>query len=118
MRWTSKEQKRAYERAYRAGPYKGKGYKKSGWALHLRKSYGLTVEQYEAMRAAQLFSCKICGEPEWAQPKGKLHVDHCHATNKVRGLLCDACNRGIGVFKDSPALLVAAANYLKETSNS
>jgi len=55
---------------------------------------------------ATTFSCTICGE------EGKLVVDHDHKTNKVRGLLCNHCNRGLGHFKDDPDLLEYARIYL------
>lgn len=50
--------------------------------------------------------CAVCGEEK------KLHVDHCHDTGKVRGMLCFACNTGIGKLKDDPDLLLAAHRYL------
>jgi len=50
--------------------------------------------------------CVICGSEE------KLVVDHCHNTNKVRGMLCNHCNRGLGHFKDDPKLLEFARIYL------
>lgn len=51
--------------------------------------------------------CLICGRAALMQ------VDHCHDTGKVRGLLCSPCNRGLGSFKDSLALVQAAADYLR-----
>lgn len=84
-------------------------------AFELRRKYGLTIEEYERRFAEQLGKCAICGESEH---KGKdtrkfLHVDHCHATKRIRGLLCQNCNRGIGFFRDSPDRLAAAIAYLQ-----
>jgi hypothetical protein len=76
---------------------------------HLRNKYGLTLEQYDAMLLAQAGLCKICGNAE------AHHVDHCHQSGKVRGLLCINCNHGIGKFKDNPQLLRTAATYLEES---
>lgn len=55
--------------------------------------------------------CVICGDP------GELVVDHCHSTNKVRGMLCGSCNLGLGKFKDDPQLLEFARIYLLANSN-
>jgi hypothetical protein len=69
--------------------------------------YGLTAEDYaELVRTHD--GCAIC------QEKSKLGVDHNHTTGKVRGLLCQACNRGLGHFKDSPSLLEKAKEYVLE----
>lgn len=75
----------------------------------LRKNYGLTLEVYEAMVISQDGRCAICTK----RPKGKLHVDHDHRTQKVRGLLCGKCNRGIGMMDDDPEILRAAIGYLR-----
>jgi hypothetical protein len=70
-----------------------------------------TLEQYEALHAAQNGVCKICHKPQ----NGKsLAIDHCYTTHKVRGLLCESCNRGIGCLQDDPALLRSAILYLEE----
>lgn len=61
------------------------------------------------MEVTQSGKCLICNEI----PK-RLVVDHCHTSGKVRGLLCDHCNTGLGRFKDSPELLMAAIRYLKK----
>lgn len=76
-------------------------------------SYRLTVEQIATMVAAQNGNCKICALPF---PFGKFHVDHCHVTNFVRGLLCHKCNVGLGMFKDNPENLSRAITYLSRSS--
>ena len=88
-------------------------------AHHLRRTYGITLEQYEAMAEQQNHRCAICGQPETTTKKGTLQslaVDHCHDTSKVRGLLCHHCNVGIGSLKHRKDLLLAAIRYLEETS--
>lgn len=84
----------------------------------LRRKFGITGEDFARMLAAQDGVCAVCKKPEThTYPSGKvkeLAVDHCHDTNVVRGLLCFNCNQGIGRFKDDPALLRAAADYLHD----
>jgi hypothetical protein len=76
----------------------------------LKKKYGLTTQQLEEMRLAQGNKCAICGAGEGYNFP---NIDHCHKTKKVRGLLCQKCNHGVGLFKDSPELLRIAAAYLE-----
>jgi hypothetical protein len=75
--------------------------------------YGLTVEQYDAMLIEQNYVCAICNKSEKSSTKGVLFIDHDHKTGKVRGLLCDTCNRGLGYFYDNKSLLRNAVEYLK-----
>lgn len=78
---------------------------------NLRTKYGITQSDFVAMLLEQDGLCAVChGEPL----QGVLHVDHDHATGKVRGLLCENCNRGLGLFQDNPHLLANAASYLTE----
>lgn len=62
-----------------------------------RKFYGITLEQYDAMFAKQAGRCAICGTDK--PGRQRLHVDHCHATKKVRGLLCFVCNTRLGIVE-------------------
>lgn len=80
------------------------------------RKYGLTVPQYEAKLAAQNGVCMICGKPPRENGKraaARLHIDHDHVTGAIRDLLCLSCNRGAGYFKDDPALMRAAAEYIE-----
>lgn len=74
--------------------------------------YGLTSEEYEALLAKQGGVCAICGLDEWPGKHNVPRVDHDHKTGRVRGILCDHCNFGLGKFKDDPARLIAAVRYL------
>lgn len=80
---------------------------------HFLKKYGITLEQYLAMDAAQKRRCAICGRKEWTGSK-RLHIDHIHKTKQVRALLCRACNTSIGHFKENPVWLRAAADYIEK----
>ena len=77
----------------------------------LLKSYGITIEEKHAMNRSQHNSCAICRET-FSSTK-HTHVDHCHDTKKIRGILCISCNHGIGKFKDSPKLLQRAIHYIE-----
>ena len=74
---------------------------------------GWLTEQLERTKGC----CEICGAEHLTDTHPRLlSVDHCHTTDKVRGLLCGNCNLGLGHFKDDPTLLRAAIRYLKRTS--
>jgi len=57
--------------------------------------------------------CKICKRFRIASNKGHMTVDHCHKTGIIRGILCNWCNRGIGLFEDNLEFLENAKQYLK-----
>lgn len=89
---------------------------KHRWTL--MKSYGLTPDQYDAMLAEQGGVCAICGHDEPGEhgrtgTKFRLSVDHCHDTGRVRGLLCQKCNRAVGLLGDNVDLLRKAIDYLE-----
>lgn len=80
---------------------------------HALRRFGISVDEYDRMLAAQGGGCAICGRKTVGQKGRKnFHVDHCHRTKKVRGLLCAACNQGLGAFSDDPKRFRAAADYL------
>lgn len=79
---------------------------------HRIKSYGLTTEEYEALWEKSGGCCYICGEHQ--SKLQNLHIDHCHSTGVVRGLLCTRCNSGLGMFRDDPDKLKAALKYLED----
>lgn len=78
----------------------------------LKRTYNLSLEDYEKMLILQKDCCAICNKNKSEFKKG-LGVDHCHTTGKIRGLLCSKCNTSIGGFDDDVERLQAAINYLK-----
>lgn len=76
--------------------------------FHLMSAYGLTVERFNAMVSQQNGVCAICG----GKDDERLHVDHDHETGAIRGLLCNRCNRAIGLFGDDPVVMRRAIAYL------
>ena len=113
--------KREYQQEWRK---KNPDYHKRWWRqnthrarqYNLLKRYGLTEEDYQRMAEEQENCCKICQRPAQLEYHGKLHVDHLKGTKVVRGLLCGACNQGIGLFKENPRVLAAAIEYLRVTA--
>jgi hypothetical protein len=82
-------------------------------ARAVKSKFGLSEETYRALEKDQKGCCAICGGKQRA-PFKRLAVDHDHRTKKVRGLLCNPCNRAIGMMRDDPALLWKAALYLRK----
>lgn len=119
---TSKR-KRDYAREYRARRKKDvkwrraqKKYmlayqRKHALRMQLQRK-GLTLKDYDRVVSKQGKTCAICRGP----PDGlwkKYSIDHCRKTGKMRGLLCNKCNLGIGYFRDNPLLLKKAIAYLR-----
>lgn len=75
----------------------------------LKRAYGITVEQYDAMLKKQKGRCAICRR----KPVYKLSVDHCHKTGRVRGLLCRPCNNALGNIEDRIKTAEAIVAYLR-----
>ena len=74
----------------------------------LKSKFGITLADYNAMLEEQKGVCAICGEVG----AKSLHVDHCHTTGRIRGLLCFRCNNAIGQFKESETILLNAVAYI------
>jgi hypothetical protein len=82
---------------------------------NLRRQYGISKTEFDAMRAQVGYACPICFavEGSWRANAGLLVVDHDHETGDVRGVICPSCNRGIGQLKDDAKTLRRAADYLE-----
>lgn len=86
----------------------------------LKTKYDMTPAEYNAIHKAQNGKCGVCFQKETvvnvqSGKVQKLSVDHNHTTGKIRGLLCTACNKALGLLKDDPALLLSGATYLIRT---
>jgi hypothetical protein len=86
------------------------------------RRYGITLSEYNDLREKQNYSCAVCKKHETEVAQGRamvsdyaLHVDHCHTTGKVRGLLCTNCNTILGKCYDTTEILQNAIKYLTET---
>lgn len=80
---------------------------------HLWKKYRMRWEEYEQLCESQDNKCAVCRAPLSFEPK-RPAVDHDHTSGQIRGLLCEACNQGLGNFRDDPDILRAAAKYLEK----
>ena len=80
------------------------------WYYNQEKRFGLTRVELDEMFRSQNGVCALCYTPFLAQ---RPCVDHCHETNKVRGLLCHHCNTALGLFKDNTDVLSNAIKYLE-----
>ena len=78
----------------------------------LKANYGLTVEDFDNMLTAQDNKCGACGDTFVDQKS--THVDHCHSTGKIRGLLCRDCNIALGLLKDDPERIQGLKNYISQ----
>jgi Autographiviridae endonuclease VII len=107
-KWQQENSERlnAYRREYRKRPERQRADRDG----HLRRKFGIGIEEYERMFEAHGGVCAICGE---TRPEERtLHVDHDHETGAIRGLLCFRCNNAIGDFREEYELFLRAANYL------
>lgn len=78
----------------------------------LQKAYGISKADFDRMLEEQRGCCAICKTDDWKGKHGSPCVDHCHASNRVRALLCSECNLAIGQMRDDAERLRAAADYL------
>lgn len=85
---------------------------------HLKKNYGISIYDYDKMLDLQGNKCAVC---KIKTPNGQsdkyFHIDHCHKTEKVRGLLCSTCNMGLGLFKENIEVLNNLIQYIKNNGS-
>ena len=110
--WREKNKDRAKEnRRKHYLENKEKSLEYSTW-YSIKRKYSLSKEEYLNILTSQRGVCAICEQT----CSRALAVDHCHTTGKVRGLLCNNCNRGIGHLKENVSFLERAVQYLKENN--
>lgn len=103
------ERREKYQQLYRASGRKAISDRRS----YLKRSFGMTLEQYDAMLSAQGGGCAICGRPPSARIS--LHVDHDHDTGRIRALLCFPCNNALGLLQESEGVVLKMLGYLQMT---
>lgn len=79
-------------------------------AGYLKRTFGITLDEYDALLAAQGGGCAICNRPP--NETISLHVDHDHTTGRTRGILCVRCNNALGLLQEDARLFAAAVTYL------
>ena len=124
-RWYAKhaEERRTYLRQYRllnkdkVSEWKADDHRKNKdkyseryYRNHIRRKYGLSIDQFEVMKRRQNYCCAICEEPFTKTPV----VDHCHTTGYIRALLCGSCNSAIGFLRNNHQIALSAAHYLSK----
>lgn len=85
------------------------------WLADVKRRYNVSGEEAEAIVRKRMGKCEICGDRSTVIHKGvvrNLAIDHDHQTGHIRGVLCNACNLGLGSFRDNEELLIKAAQYL------
>ncbi len=109
------EEKKALNKKYYQN-YKPKA--RIRWDDHMMRlrRYGMSREEYLELAASQHNKCAICFRSQENLKRRHLCVDHDHKTGKIRGLLCDNCNKGIGCLQDNPSVVMRALLYLRRTS--
>ena len=111
VKWRSENServKRNMDAWRKANPEKAKSHR-------LKNKFSITLEYFNELLEAQNYRCKICNT-DVPRGRGNFHIDHDHLTGKVRGLLCNCCNVGLGMFKDDEEILLKAAAYLSKST--
>lgn len=119
--WRNKDKVRAYRHSEHYREISRKWYSRQPAQMKLKQllyTHGMTLGQYDELLKSQNGVCAICGNGNEHQTglgrkSVRLTVDHCHASGRIRGLLCHKCNAGLGFFKDNPEILNKALDYLR-----
>lgn len=109
-----RKEKNDKKKEYRKLYYADEEHKFKYRVKYIEKKFGINYEEYDRMMEEQEGVCAICGCPETKENAKYLAVDHDHNTGKIRGLLCNNCNRALGLLKDDVLVLQNAINYLNK----
>jgi hypothetical protein len=112
LRTLAKEKTSLYNKKYRITNLEKE--KEKDRANNLKSNFGISIEDWNKMYEMQNKMCKLCNK-QTSSYKKRLCVDHCHKTGKIRGLLCDTCNRALGLLNDDTSILKKAIAYLENT---
>lgn len=104
----AQEKIKTYSKEY----YKRPGVKEKTRAHGINRRFGISSDVYLKMLSLQKNKCAICNKEESCPKHKYLSIDHDHKTGKIRGLLCNKCNKAIGLLDDNPKILHSAINYL------
>lgn len=119
------KEKQEYDKLYRAANRKKITKNVRDWyaknpgkarTIRNKSRYGITDEDYNLLFTKQAGCCAVCGIHQ-SELRRKLDIDHCHKTKIVRGLLCNFCNKGLGLLKDDPLIITNLLSYLKSSDN-
>lgn len=100
-----------FQKSLREDPVKHRKVRDNQYAARLKRVYNIPFEDYLTIAAYQNGKCDIC--KNFPKKGRRLHVDHCHETGRIRGLLCDTCNLALGYFYDNPETMKEAARYIE-----
>lgn len=106
--------KKEHEKEQYLIPARQEQIKKTARRSYIKRTYGISLEDYEDLIIAQNSVCAICEKDLSSLSGRELHIDHCHDSGKIRGILCSHCNVGIGNLNDDIDLLYAAIDYLSK----
>lgn len=101
---------REKHKEYYSSPERKKKYR----IRYIEKSFNISYHEYDKLYLEQSGLCAICNLPETSSKCTYLAVDHCHKTGKIRGLLCNGCNRALGMLGDTLAGVEKAVEYLRK----
>ena len=108
--WRNKNKHKAKE--YYEKVYKFKEDKNKTRDNRFKRTYGISLDDYNQMLIDQKGCCLIC-EKHASELNKSLAIDHCHKTGKIRGLLCSRCNVGIGLLEEDLKIFENCIKYLK-----